>query len=358
MRWQLLPIAAVVAAVVVLPVLAFTDTSAENDLRDALGLETAGCEPMTDDSSRWQSGPSLPFKLDEPRAAAVDGQIYIAGGGTDFTELPNGQLLLESSDRVLRFDPGSGRYAEVAPLPQPLNHIGIVAHDGHLYVLGGYGDRLDTSVSKAFYRYEPARDSWSRMPDLPAARGAMAAGVVGDRLIVAGGAVARKPRSGAFAFDFRTERWSHLPSMPDAREHVGATAVDGEVYVLGGRTLRSFAVPTAAVYDVRDRRWRRLPPLPVPTGGLAVVAAGGEPIAIGGGDDGAGTVTGAVQRWDPQARRWRLLPRMRTPRHGHAAAIAGGRIWVFGGSPCAYFNATDSVEWLPLPAAQGAGSPS
>jgi len=71
-------------------------------------------------------------------------------------------------------------------------------------------------------------------------------------------------------------------------------------------------------------------------------------IAVGGDDDEAGTVTGAVQKWDPRVQHWSLLPAMRTPRHGQAAVPAAGRVWVFGGSPCAYFNATDSVESLGL----------
>jgi hypothetical protein len=352
-RWHLLPVALVAALVVALPVLAFTDTGVEYDVRDALGLNKGECEPATNESSPWRSGPSLPFLLDEPRAAALDGDVYIAGGIVGLDELPNGRLLLEPSDRVLRFDPETGRYTELAPLPRPLNHIGVVGYDHDLYVLGGYGRTLDTNTSKAVYRYQPARDRWSQMPDMPAPRAAMAVAVVGDRLVVAGGARDRVPVSGAFAFDFGAGRWSRLPSMPGRREHVGSVALDGRVYVLGGRTSSSSAVTSAASYDVEGRRWRSLPPLPTPSGGMAVVATDRAVLGLGGGDDGAGTVTGAVQEWDPAAESWKLLDEMRTPRHGHAAAIADGKVWVFGGSPCAYFAASDSVEWLPVPGADG-----
>lgn len=346
--WQLLPIALVAAIVVALPLVALTDTAVEYDVREALGLDTGECEPTTDASSPWRTGPDLPFDLDEPRAATVGGDVYIAGGIVGLEELPDGRLLLEPSDRVIRFDPDSGGYEELAPLPRPLNHIGIVGHDGDLYVLGGYGRTLDTGTGRAFYRYRPDRDRWSRMPDMPAPRAAMAAGVFGDRLIVAAGARDELPLPDTFAFDFDSGRWSRLPDMPDAREHVGSAVLDGDLYVLGGRTTRSFAVSAATGYDVAQRRWRRLPPLPVPSGGIAAVAAGGAVLAIGGGDDRGGTVTGAVQEWNPERGRWAELPGMRTARHGHAAAVAGGRVWVFGGSLCAYFNSTDSVEWLPI----------
>lgn len=353
MRTWLIPAALVAVVLVGLPVLALTDSRVEQDVRRSLGLNTGECEPATDDSSPWQSGPNLPFDLDEPRATALDGDIYLVGGIVGLEERPDGKLLLEPSDRVMRFDPQSGRYAELAPLPRPLNHIGLVGYDHDLYVLGGYGRTLHTGTGRAFYRYDPDRDRWSRMPDMPVPRAAMAADVVGDELIVAAGALNERPSAATFAFDFKRRRWSRLPDMPNRREHVAAAALDGSLYVVGGRTTESFAVSDAARYDVAQRRWRRLPPLPVPAGGMAMVAGEGSVLVIGGGDDGAGTVTGAVQAWDPAAHRWRLLAGMRTPRHGHAAAVADGKIWVFGGSPCAYFNATDSVEWLPLPKLPG-----
>ena len=348
--WLILPIGLVAAIVILLPLAALTDTGVEYEFREALGLETKGCRPTVDASSPWQTGASLPFALDEARAVTLDGDVYIAGGATGFTELPDGRLVLDSSNRMLRFEPETETYAELAPMPRPLNHIGLVKHRHNLYVFGGYGRNLDQDTSKAFYRYEPGRDRWSRLPDMPVPVAAMGAGIVGDRLIVAGGARDTVPDSKTFAFNFRTQRWSRLPDMPGPREHVGATTLDGSLYVLGGRTSRSFAIQEAGRYEADHSRWESLPALQVPTGGAAAVTSEGSVLVIGGGNDRAETVTGAVQEWDARdPDGWKRLDDMRTPRHGHAAAVADGKIWVFGGSPCAYFAATDNVEWLPAP---------
>jgi hypothetical protein len=343
-----IPVALMALVVVILPLAAATDTGIEGEVRKVLGLDTGECIPTVDGSSPWRSGPSLPFDIDEPRTATLDGYVYLAGGIVGLEELPNGRLLLEPSDRFLRFDPRTGRYTELAHLPRPLSHLGIVGNGNDLYLVGGYGRTLDRHTSRAFYRYEPDRDRWTRMPDMPGPLAAMAVAMVGRRLIVAGGAENEVPVSHAYAYDFGTRRWSRLPDLPDRREHVGAAALEGDLYVLGGRSVRSFAVRSAASYDVAHRRWRRMPPLPVPTGGLAAVGDGRHILAIGGGDDGGETVTGAVQMWDPGRNQWRRLDDMRTARHGHGAAVADGKVWVFGGSLCAYFNATDQVEWLPL----------
>jgi non-specific serine/threonine protein kinase len=346
--WHLIPLALILLVVVGLPVAAFTNTGLEHDLRKDLGISTGECEPETNLASQWTTAASLPYKLDEPRGTTLGGEVYLVGGITGLQQLPGGDLLLEASKELTRFDPRAETYEELASPPRRMNHIGVVTYRHDLYVLGGYGRRRDHDTSSAFFRYDPRSNTWSRMPDMPEPRAAMAAGVIGRQLIVAGGARDNVPKSDAYSFDFRTGRWSRLPSMLSRREHVGATTVGDRLYVLGGRGPDTLAATVAEAYDVSERRWTQLPPMPTATGGLGAVSIDGKAIAVGGGNDGAGTVTGAVQEWDPEDEEWSLLPEMRTPRHGHATAAVGNRIWVFGGSPCAYFNATDSAESLEL----------
>jgi hypothetical protein len=346
--WLWIPIGLVAALIVALPVAALTETGVEHELREAFGFEAGDCEPMTNLASPWETREGLPFRLDEPRGASIGGKVYTVGGITGLEELDDGSLLLDPSDEAMRFDPDSEEFETLAPLPRKLNHIGVVAYSGDLYVLGGYGRTLDTGTSKAFFRYEPAHDRWTRMPDMPEPKAAMAVGVVGDKLIVAAGARDNVPVATAFAYDFDSRRWSRLPAMPDRREHVGSAALDGRLYVLGGRTDETFASRQADAYDVAERRWEALPPMPVGSGGLGAAALDGRVFAVGGGNDAAGTVTGAVQEWNPANRKWSLLAGMRTPRHGHEVATTDDTIWAIGGSPCAYFDATEHVESLHL----------
>jgi len=347
------PIALVLLVVLALPLAALTETGVEKEVKSALGIDVGTCAPPTNLASAWVEGPALAFKRDEPRVAVIDGDAYLVGGTTEVVHSPGERLLLTPSASLTRFDPGTGTYTELAPLPEPLNHMGVVAYHGRLYALGGYGRRVDAHTGKKFFRYDPATDAWSRLPDMPLPRAAMAVGVIGHELIVAGGARDRVPVATALAYDFRSRRWSRLPDMDSRREHVGDAVLDGRLYVLGGRATHSLAVDTAERYDPRKRRWETLPPMPVPVGGVAAVAADGAVIALGGGDDGRGTVSGAVQEFDPASDEWSLLSGLRTARHGHGAAFVGNRVWVFGGSDCAYYDSTDSVESLRLSRAGG-----
>lgn len=346
--WLAIPIVLVAVVLVALPAVALTESGLEKDVKEAVGLDPDACQGPTNLASPWSEGPSLAFKRDEPRAAVIGDHAYLVGGAISLLEEEDGELLVEPSDSLTRFDPQTGTYTELAPMPRPLNHVGVVAYRGDLYVLGGYGRKVTSNTSKDFYRYDPETDRWSRLADLPRPRAAMALGVIGDRLYVAGGARDRIPLDETYSYDFRSGRWTRLASMQSRREHVGEAVLDGKLYVLGGRAPGSLAVNTAERFDPAANRWERLPPMPVPSGGLAAVEEGGKVIALAGGNDEAGTVTGAVQEFDPKSSEWTRLPDLRTPRHGHGATIVDDRIWIFGGSDCAYFNATDKVESLHL----------
>lgn len=342
-----LPLAFVAAVLAGLAIIGLTESSVEREVKGVLGYST-GCQPMIDVGSAWQPGPALATPTDEPRGVALDGSVYLLGGVTGIEPLESGDVVVNEVATVTRFDPATGRYRDVKPMPEPGNHIGTVSHEGALYVLGGFAPRLDRPAKGRFSRYLVAQRRWEELPPMPRPRGAMAVGVIDDRIIVAGGASAGRATRRVDAYDLETGRWSRLADMPTAREHVAGAVVDGSLYVLGGRDARTDALDTAASYDPRTDRWERLPPMPVAAGGLDAAAVGGAVIGVGGGNDRAGTVTAAVQRFDIRTGRWSRLPDLRTPRHGHATAVAGDRLWVFGGSPCAYFAATDLVEWLAL----------
>jgi N-acetylneuraminic acid mutarotase len=339
--------------VIGLPLTQLTDTGVERSLKDRLGLTSPTCEAQTADSAGWGVGVTLPDKRDEPRAVSLDGQIYLAGGISEILEfgepsdVPGVEehVEVESLRAFTRFDPRSGTYTELAPLPEPLNHIGLATYGGDIYLVAGHGNVLEGAEPKdLFYRYSPAQDRWTRLPSLPTPRGAIAVGVVGDRLYVAGGLAAGTPLATVEAYDFGDGRWHRVADLPGPREHAGHAVHDGRFYVVGGRNRRTDALHDMTRYDPATDSWEAVAGLPVPTGGLEALTFDGAILALGGGNDRGGTVTGAVQRYDADADTWTQLAEMRTPRHGFGAAAVGGTIYTFGGSPCALFAATDIVE--------------
>ncbi len=126
-------------------------------------------------------------------------------------------------DALTVFDPRSGTYDELAPMPVPVNHQVMLAHEGAVYSVGGHGRFLfGASPKGAFQRYDPGSNEWSPMAPLPTPRGAAGGGVIGDRAYVVGG----QGRGGEILptleiYDFETEKWTRGPDMPTAREQSG-----------------------------------------------------------------------------------------------------------------------------------------
>jgi N-acetylneuraminic acid mutarotase len=345
---------ALLAVVVIgLPLSQLTDTGIERELKEDLGLVKVGCVPQTHDSPGWRALRPLPARRDEPRAVALGGYVYLAGGiktilsygqRSDVPGVPE-RVVVTPLRSFTRFDPRTQRYTELAPLPVGLSHIGFVTYRGSIYVVGGHGNLLWGADPKdGFYRYTPGRDRWVRLPPLPTPRGAVAAGVVGDRLYVAGGMSAGVPLRVVEAYDFDDGDWERVADLPAPREHIAGVSLDGYFYVVGGRNRITDALPDVTRYDPRTDSWEQMPDMPQRAGGLEAQPYDNELFAIGGGDDRGGTVTGAVQRFDPASEEWTELAEMRTPRHGFGSAVVGDHIYTFGGSPCARFAASDFVE--------------
>jgi hypothetical protein len=81
--------------------------------------------------------------------------------------------------------------------------------------------------SAALLRYDPRTDRWTRLRDMPTARGALAVGVAGGRLYAAGGAAGRRALATLEVYDFATGRWRRGRDMAVAREHLGGVGLGG-----------------------------------------------------------------------------------------------------------------------------------
>jgi hypothetical protein len=260
----------------------------------ALVLAACGAAPSTAGAPRWERLPRATVARTEVAAARVGDHAYVVGGFA----APSGA----NTDIAERYDLRRRRWRRIAPIPQAVNHAAAVGWRGDLYVLGGYAP----AESPALWRYDPARGRWSRQPDAPTARGALAAGVIGDRLYAVGGARGGTALRTLEIYDLRRRRWSRGPSMRVAREHLAATVAGGRLYVLAGRVGgTNFTV--AERYDPRRRRWERLPSMRRARGGIAAAAPAPGKVVVVGGEEQAGTIR-EVELFDVRARRWPPLP--------------------------------------------------
>ena len=188
--------------------------------------------------------------------------------------------------------------------------------------------------------YDPAADSWTRLPDMAHPRRGLGlaalAGAGGSTVLLALG-----------GWD-GSENLASVECLTVARAGIGAAAA-ALVNIGGGLAVSG--------------QWRPGPPMGTPRCSLACAAWGG------GGGDGAGRlVVAACGGWDGAkylataerleagGTRWTRLPAMREARSYAAAGAAGGRLVVVGGWDGASATRLSSAEALAVSeAAGGAG---
>jgi N-acetylneuraminic acid mutarotase len=282
----------------------------------------------------------------EVAAARIGHHAYVVGGFV----APD-----RTTAAVERYDLRADRWARVRGLPFGLNHPAAAAYRGKLYVVGGYRAAHGlTQESAALLRYDPRRNRWTRLSDMPTARAALAVAVVGGRLYAAGGAAGGRALATLEVYDFVTGRWARRRDMPTAREHLAAVALRGAVYVIAGRSGgANFTVVER--YRPGAGRWERVASLQKERGGIAAAAPGGR-IVVVGGEEPAGTIA-EVEAYDPARRSWTRLPDLPTPpRHGLGAVAYHGAIYALEGGTAPGFSFSATAERLVVSAARRAST--
>src|SRR5688500_9324770 len=94
--------------------------------------------------AHWVSQPSTGLARQEVSYVQVSGKFYLAGGDTAHQQ----------------FDPQTGKWSNVAPLPANIDHIQGVAYGGKIYYIGGLSAWPQPHVSTV-YIYNPATNTFS-----------------------------------------------------------------------------------------------------------------------------------------------------------------------------------------------------
>jgi N-acetylneuraminic acid mutarotase len=267
-------------------------------------------------TAQWDQRSPMPLARTEVVAATVGKEIFVLGG------MPIDGV---ASNRVDAYDPARNTWRRVANLPFGVHHAMAAAAGGKLYVFGGYS--AAGVPQRTAWVLE--RRKWRALPRMPFPRAAAGAGFANGKIVVAGGVAAGRLAKAALSFDIRTRRWKAVPG-PTPREHLGVTSFAGRVYAVAGRkggidtNLLDFES-----YRPGERRWTRLPPVPDPRGGTGAAGLNGQIVSVGG-EEPQGTIA-EVLTYRIGERRWVQLDNLRTPRHGLGVAAYGGRVFVIGG---------------------------
>jgi N-acetylneuraminic acid mutarotase len=175
------------------------------------------------DGRRWRRLPPPPEERAAAAAAATtDGRIWVVGGRTR----------AGLATRALSLDLRTLRWRSV-PGPRPREHLAAAALGGRVYAIGGRLAGYDTNLATV-QAYDPRANRWTRLPDLPDARGGTGAAVIAGRLVSAGGESPAGTSRTVWALRPGARAWTALPDLPTPRHGVGMASFGGRVWVIAG----------------------------------------------------------------------------------------------------------------------------
>src|SRR4051812_47002904 len=158
---------------------------------------------------------------------------------------------------------GSARsWSTTAPIPERLQEHHGVLFGGKIYIAGGIDSTGQTT--KVAYRYDPTRNTWQRVADLPEPRHHMPLLVVNDTLYAIGGFDGLRFTPKATLWIYRADKntWEERAPLPAPRGATGAGVVSGKLVVVGGYGLNRALLDTTIVYDPRSNAWSNRAPIP------------------------------------------------------------------------------------------------
>jgi len=287
-------------------------------------------------SPAWQGRTAAPTARQEVASTVADGRVWVIGGLT----AAGASAVVES------YDPAGDRWAPGPPLPVALHHASAASYLGEIVVMGGFqaaGSLYDRPSDRVLALRAGA---WVDLPRLRRPRGAGAAAVVGDLLVLAGG------RNGAALIGpteiFDGSDWRDAEAIPTRRDHLSAASDGRSLFTVGGRFLSPGALSAALErFDPASGAWERLPAMPTARGGQGAAMSGGNRLVVVGGEDPSG-VYAEVEAYDVASQRWTALPPMPSPRHGMAVERVGAQVLALGGGT-AYGVAPSAVAEALVP---------
>ncbi len=186
---------------------------------------------------RWAVGPALPDRRHRGGAGVVvhEGHIYLVGGN----RLGHNSGFVPWLDR---FDPKTGTWEALPDAPRPRDHFHAVVLDGKIYAAGGRRSSADqkqplqlTIAEMDIYDIAAARWTTAKAP-IPTQRAGVSVVTLGKRIVVMGGeSGAQVPAHAEVeAYDPATDTWSKLPPLPVGRHGMQAVLVGDRLHVLAG----------------------------------------------------------------------------------------------------------------------------
>ncbi len=296
-------------------------------------------EPAQEPAQEAQAPPMaevagfLPRGITSFGATEHEGWIFVLGG---YFGQPHEYSREGQSASFLRLNPLDLRDQHLLSDTEPVQSVELVSHASGLIRIGGMraengaGEESRLRSIDLVQRYDPGTGQWSALAPLPMPLSSHRAAVLGDQLFVVGGwsmTPGQKPRwnERLWSLDLANPeaQWQSVEA-PFRRRALAAAAVSGQLVVLGGMNGDGKLSRSVHTFDPTEGVWGQGPDYPQWAFGLAAHSEGARVLASGR--------DGGVFAWEPGTEDWRPVGRWAMGRFFHEIVpLPSGDLLALGG---------------------------
>lgn len=294
------------------------------DVRKQIALQSEYPKPQV--RLDCQSVAPSPIARVEALTAVVSDQLYVFGGF---------ERGLRATTRSDRYDPVKNSWTRIADLPVPVTHAGITVDGTNVWVAGGFVGDSPGKATDAVWRYDSVNNRWEAAPSLPEPRASAPLVRQGRSLHFFGGL--RSDRMTDSGDHWRLDldslnSWEPRANLPDPRNHGAGIEFNGMIYMIGGQHDHDGAyedVASVHAYNSISDSWQELAPLPSGRSHFepGTFIANGKIVIVGGRANDR-IVLYDVTAYDPVTNIWKELRPTDVPARAPTAALAGGRVLI------------------------------
>lgn len=245
-------------------------------------------------------------------------KMYVAGGINFWL----------SNNSFEAYDTNQGTWEKLPNLPNKLNHMGLAAHEGKIYMSGGFFNARQTKFSNILYVYDIQESKWSVLSDMPDIRAAHTMVVRENYLHLIGG----RNHTNIWSYHIKNNKWhtNIISPLPEKRDHISVLQDSSHLYVVGGRQYGE-TKSDCWKYNFLSNTWEVFTSLPAPRGGQSACIYNQKIHVVGGEDLDVGKTYDRHDIYDPNTEQWFIGHPLATHRHGHVSEKMGDKWYIYGG---------------------------
>jgi N-acetylneuraminic acid mutarotase len=297
-----------------------------------------------------------PFSNSEGQSVTVGGKLY-SFGGFDSTK-----PCCTPTRRAYVYDPAANTWTAIAEMPKGVTHGGIATDGTEIFYAGGYIENAAQTGqifgTKQVWRYSPATNTYTALPDLPVERAGGGLAFLDGQLHYVGGTNLARTQDVTthYVLDVAggAAAWTTAAPLPIGRHHLGMAAIGGALYVVGGQQGHDGAlVPRTEVdaYDPASDTWTTKAPIsPARNHHGSTTVVVNERIVVMGGQINHGQSVSNVSEYDPETDIWRSLPSLPAARHSAVGGYLDGALYFSTGGTAGGYKGTVTFSAAPLQA--------